>query len=199
MVTEAGILGKIGFNSYGVGVCLNAIRTHGMDPSHIPVHLGLRMVLESVSASEAIDKLESVGMASSAHMLIADTTTATGLEFTSATFGKLTIDTKGRVIHANHLLLPHPNVQDTLWLKDSSARVATMERNTSAIREPLSWSFFSQLFEDETGYPGSICRAQVGPSHSATLFNIVMELKEKKAVVRMGRPTQVEETFELSF
>ena len=47
MVTEAGIIGKIGLNSAGVGVCLNAVQAYGMDPTRMPVHLGLRSVLES--------------------------------------------------------------------------------------------------------------------------------------------------------
>ena len=72
MITEAGIIGKIGMNSAGVGVCFNAIRAKGLTSTRMPVHLGLRTVLESTSAAEAIGKLEEVGMASAAHMLIAD-------------------------------------------------------------------------------------------------------------------------------
>jgi isopenicillin-N N-acyltransferase-like protein len=62
-----------------------------------------------------------------------------------------------------------------------------------------SWDEFSALFEDETGFPVSICRAQVGVSKSATLFNIVMDLKSMKAIVKLGRPCAVEEVVELSF
>ncbi|KAK6396801.1 hypothetical protein LTR65_008699 [Meristemomyces frigidus] len=65
MVTEAGLIGKIGLNSAGVGVCLNAIRVKGMDPTRIPCHLGLRMVLESNSREEAVQTLEKYGVASS--------------------------------------------------------------------------------------------------------------------------------------
>jgi isopenicillin-N N-acyltransferase-like protein len=42
MITEAGLIGKIGLNSAGVGVCLNAIKAKGMDSTRIPCHLGLR-------------------------------------------------------------------------------------------------------------------------------------------------------------
>jgi isopenicillin-N N-acyltransferase-like protein len=199
MITEAGMIGKIGFNSSGVGVCFNAIRARGMDQTRLPVHLGLRMVLESTSATEAVQKLEKIGMASSAHMLIADLTTATGLEFTSTTFARLPVDAKGRVIHSNHLLLAQPNVHEPPWLDDSPLRVAVMEKNTAAVKDALSWPVFSRLFEDETNYPAAICRAQVGSSTTATLFNIVMELREKKAIVRMGRPNHAEETLELGF
>ncbi|KAL1963145.1 hypothetical protein VTN77DRAFT_8688 [Rasamsonia byssochlamydoides] len=199
IMTEAGIIGKIGFNSSGVGVCFNAIRARGLDETRLPVHLGLRLVLESTSATEAVEKLESIGLASSAHMLIGDATTAIGLEFTSSTFARLPVDSSGRIIHSNHLLLPHPGVYESQWLADSPVRIAVMEKNTAAAAGQLSWPVFSRLFEDETNYPGSICRAREGSSTAATLFNIVMELREKKAVIRMGRPVKTEETIELGF
>ena len=63
-VTEAGILGKIGFNSAGVGTLFNAIRVHGADATRLPAHFGLRMALESTSVADAVSRLESYGMAS---------------------------------------------------------------------------------------------------------------------------------------
>lgn len=81
MVTEAGIIGKIGLNSMGVGVCLNAIRAKGMDYTRLPCHLGLRMVLESKSREEAVARLENYGIASACHMLIADPTGGVGVEW----------------------------------------------------------------------------------------------------------------------
>lgn len=81
MVTEAGIIGKIGPNSRGVGVCLNAIRAKGMDATRLPCHLGLRMVLESESREEAVAKLEKWGIASACHMLIADGSGGVGVEW----------------------------------------------------------------------------------------------------------------------
>lgn len=81
MVTEAGILGKIGLNSAGVGVLLNAIRAKGMDSSRLPCHLGLRMVLESWSRDEAVARLEKYGIASACHMLIADPSGGVGVEW----------------------------------------------------------------------------------------------------------------------
>lgn len=85
-VTEAGILGKIGFNSAGVGTLFNAIRVHGADATRLPAHFGLRMALESTSVADAVSRLESYGMASSAHILLGDPTASLGLEFTKSTF-----------------------------------------------------------------------------------------------------------------
>lgn len=81
MVTEAGLLGKIGLNSAGVGVCLNAIKAQGMDSTRLPCHLGLRMVLESASRDEAVARLEKYGIASACHMLIADASGGVGVEW----------------------------------------------------------------------------------------------------------------------
>jgi isopenicillin-N N-acyltransferase-like protein len=201
MVTEAGILGKIGLNSAGVGVCLNAIRAKGLDASRMPVHLGLRTVLESSSAKEAIKKLETAGMAAAAHMLIADESgNATGLEFTSSTFAKLSKNDLGVIVHSNHLLVKHEGMNEPFWVEDSPKRFERMTALTEKFdgKSP-SWDEFSDFFEDETGYPGAICRAQVGVSKSATLFNIVMDLKARKAVVKLGRPIAVEEVIEFQF
>ncbi|EXJ96316.1 hypothetical protein A1O1_01442 [Capronia coronata CBS 617.96] len=197
MVNEAGMLGKIGFNSLGVGVVSNAIRVQGVDPSRIPVHLGLRIVLESASAKEAIAALEAMGMAASAHMLIGDADFAQGCEFTSKTFIKLPIDSRGRIMHSNHLHAEHTGLNEDFWLKDSFFRVEQMETLTDAITGEPSSLDVCNVFKDETEFPFAICRAQEQGSNCATLFSIVMDLKLKEAVVIQGRPTHPDATFVL--
>ncbi|KAJ6439291.1 integral membrane protein [Purpureocillium lavendulum] len=178
MITEAGIIGKIGLNSAGVGVCFNAIRARGLDKTRLPVHLGLRVALESTSVEQALSRLRAAGMASSAHFLIGDATTAVGLEFTSSTFACVPVSDAGCIVHANHMLLPHPGIDEPKWLDDSAPRVATMERNIRAAGQ-LSWEAFRTLFEDETGYPCSINRAAEGKGEFPTLFNICIDLEKR--------------------
>lgn len=196
-VTEAGIIGKIGFNSSGVGTLLNAIKVHGADSNRLPVHFGLRMALESTLVEEAVQKLQGYGMAASAHILIADANTSVGLEFTKSTFAHCVSDAAGRVVHTNHLLLEHHGETDTVWLKDSLTRVRTMAENAEKLGSEADWKQIGKLFEDEQNAPGAICRTETEETGSATLFNIVMDLKARKAVVRLGRPTEVGERIEL--
>ncbi|TFK50387.1 AAT-domain-containing protein [Heliocybe sulcata] len=198
MMTEAGIIGKIGLNSSGVGVCLNAIRVKGMDPTHLPVHLGLRVVLESHSKEEAIDQLERHGIASSAHMLIADPSGAIGLECTAVGFVKLFMDSQGKILHTNHLLAHHPGVVDTKFWKDSFNRIDRIQELSKTLPDGPEDDDIYNLFRDEDNFPASICRAQAGESRAATLFNILMDLTSKTAVVRMGRPVAPEETVMLT-
>lgn len=157
------------------------------------------MVLESDSTQDAVDKLKHHGIASSAHILIADPNKAVGLEFTKSTFAECAPDGHGRIVHTNHLLLEHPHEIDTVWLKDSPSRMETMSANVRNLSAEPSWEQVSRLFEDETHFPTSICREETPESGSGTLFNIVMDLKSKRVVVRLGKPTRVEETISLSF
>ncbi|THZ33625.1 hypothetical protein D6C90_08211 [Aureobasidium pullulans] len=56
-----------------------------------------------------------------------------------------------------------------------------------------------ELFKDEKNYPFAICRAEEQGNHSGTLFNIVMDLKARKASVILGRPTEPEGLYEIGF
>ncbi|KAM0431382.1 hypothetical protein ACHAPT_005359 [Fusarium lateritium] len=202
IVTEAGIIGKIGLNERGVGVCLNAIKARGVDHTKWPVHLALRKVLESSSRQSAIDELAATGLAGSAHLLIADELGATGLESTAKTVELLPADDQGVVIHSNHLLLDHAGSEEQLWLLDSPQRRDRMQRlindHFSSKQTDTTPNLF-KLFQDEKGYPNGINRDGVGESSSETLFNIIMNLSERTAEVAFGRTTNVVKRLQLSF
>ena len=202
MVTEGGVIGKIGLNANGVGVALNAIRARGVDPSKLPIHLALRAALESTSRQAAIDSLKATGVAGSAHILVADETGSTGLECTSIGIKELEMDDDGIIVHANHLLLDHADVDEPPWLRDSPGRVSRLQdllqRNVVASSSTSVQTLFT-LFTDEEGYPGAINRCQKGESETQTLFTIIMDLGKKSALVSFGRPTEQVEQIELSF
>ncbi|KAF2652921.1 peptidase C45 acyl-coenzyme A:6-aminopenicillanic acid acyl-transferas-like protein [Lophiostoma macrostomum CBS 122681] len=201
MVTEAGIIGKIGLNSRGVGVCLNAILTKGCDQDRLPVHLGLRLALECQSAAEAADRLEAVGMASSAHFLIADEKQAIGFEFTATTFERLPMDANGCVVHANHLLGVHPGIDKKDWLEDSPWRMNTMNEQVADLAQKAdepSLEEFTKPFCNEEKGPSAICRTCSKEGDSETLFNIVLDLNNQEGTVRLGKPVAVEEIVHLT-
>ncbi|CZT20361.1 related to Acyl-coenzyme A:6-aminopenicillanic-acid-acyltransferase 40 kDa form [Ramularia collo-cygni] len=206
MITEAGIIGKIGMNEYGVGVCLNAIRASGVDFRKLPCHLGLRVVLESASREDALKRLEGFGgVASACHMLIADREGGVGVEWSFKGWEKIEMDGKGRVFHANHYLRsPAEGVkEDEAWLEGSRYRTKRIEELVDRLQEEhggeVSYEGILEVFKDEGGFPKSICRKREGDSTDETLFNIVMDLKGLKAFVVVGRPTEPEEKLELVF
>lgn len=197
MVTEAGIVGKIGLNANGVGVCLNAIREKGMDVGKLPCHLGLRLVLESRSREEAVAKLEKFGVASSCHMLVADAEGSVGLEWRATEGRRIEMNGKEQVFHTNHFVHEAIKGKDTAWLPDSPVRLQRVEELVNKLEEPEMIAL-QGVFRDEENYPGAICRKQEGSSATETLFNIVMDLSQRTARITLGRPVNPIEQIEIS-
>ncbi|KAK7745772.1 hypothetical protein SLS53_002489 [Cytospora paraplurivora] len=200
MVTEAGIIGKIGFNSAGVGTCLNAIRARGVDRTKLPVHFALRTVLESSSRKEAIGKLVALGVAGSGHILVGDGSGASGLECTVLGIKEIVMENK-RVYHTNHLILHHPQVEELPMWTDSTARLARIQElaNVAIKASGQNLETVIDMFKDEQGYPSSINRKKEGESGSQTLFTIIMNLSKKRAFIRFGRPSENGEEVHLAF
>jgi isopenicillin-N N-acyltransferase-like protein len=199
MITEAGIIGKIGLNELGIGVCLNAIKVPGCDPSRLPVHLALRSVLDSPSVDDAVQQLDEVGIAASAHILIADKRKAIGLESTAETIRLVKMDKENRIFHANHLLLAHDGPVEAGWLADSPSRQQRIQRLASELSSDTDGKPNATDITHD-GFPHSICRYEEGPlGMDATLFSIVMELRGRTAMISLGRPCQPDETIVLEF
>jgi len=70
---EPGVLGKVGFNSYGIGVTINFIdpSTQSKNPSNIPIHISLRSVLDQAKTlQQALNIFEQNGPGFGGHTLI---------------------------------------------------------------------------------------------------------------------------------
>ncbi|EGD99915.1 acyl-coenzyme A:Isopenicillin N acyltransferase [Trichophyton tonsurans CBS 112818] len=201
MVTGAGTIGKVGFNSAGVAVNYNALHVPGLRPTGLPSHLALRMALESSSPTEAYDRIISQGgMAAGAYIMVGNADEAFGIEFSHADILQQVPDAHGRLVHTNHCLLSHDNnAPEVNPLADSFTRYERMMQLVSQ-EETLSKAQFSRLWEDEDNYPVGICRGHLeGKSRGETLFNIVYDHSCREATVRVGRPTKPDETFVLRF
>ncbi|KAL0068297.1 hypothetical protein AAF712_004684 [Marasmius tenuissimus] len=205
MVTEAGIVGKIGFNSSSVGVCLNAIRAHPTDAKKIPIHVALRSCLECDSVESALKTLDSLGgVASSQHILIADPTGPMGLEVSPLGNAYLSPNQYGFVTHTNHLLANRaPGLREPPWVG-----IGTDERLERVNQLLTDWvrdkdrpvtaeTLRNHVFSDTANAPASIC-AQMKPelpieTRGRTLFCIVMTFRtvsraSPSADVVWGRP-----------
>ena len=198
MITEAGIIGKIGLNSCGVGVCLNAIRAKGVSFDKLPCHLALRASLDSLSRTDATRTLQAVGVASSCHILIADSTGGLGLECSNLDLLELPANSSGVIIHTNHYVKDHPKVQERIDWPDSISRFDRIDKLISTYRSGPTIATVSEMLKDEQNYPLSICRAQTEQSSAATLFCIIMKLDDKVATVTVGRPVSPVETLFLN-
>lgn len=106
MITEGGIIGKIGFNSFGLGVCLNAIRAN-VRSEGVPIHIGLRAALDCTSVEEATSRVSGQQMSSTANFLLAqdygkDQAKSVNIEL-SPIGEEIITSTSEALYHTNHI------------------------------------------------------------------------------------------------
>lgn len=112
-LTEPGIIGKIGLNSAGVGVCLNILFGQS-STSGVPIHLLLRSVLDATSTEEAERSVAALPLGTSSNMLIADRGgTAINLEIRGSEVVRHSPTDDG-LIHTNHYLADESTATATI-------------------------------------------------------------------------------------
>lgn len=193
MITEGGIIGKIGMNSAGIGVCLNALLTRTWQPK-IPIHLSLRAVLESNSFEEAVAVVDG-NVASPAHFLIAAREgKMAGLEVSPIQTAMIGPE-DSMVVHTNHIC--HAQLQEVVEdfpIVDSIPRLQRMKTLMSGIKKDVEQEELFSILSDHQGYPDSICRHvnHSNPVHTQmeTVFSIVMGLTDGTFEYRIGHPCQ---------
>lgn len=202
-ITEAGLLCKSGINSSGVSVFLNAISQRGLSLQALPIHIGLRVVLEAATREDAISQITELGIATSGNMLIADKTGSNCLEFTHADLIRMETN-DGLIVHTNHFVAEHCFIPQTdLPWPDTIAR---LQRATLLLKKchlectgpTNAMKCLEQILEDEDGFPTAINRCNTDESTSATLFSIVADLRNNTARIRLGRPSAPEGIWRLN-
>ncbi|MEN1968749.1 C45 family peptidase [Lentibacillus sp. N15] len=200
MVTEGGIIGKIGFNSAGVGICFNALITDKKS-NEVPIHLGLRAVLNSNSLTKAISKVKGGQMASAASFLIGyDQGDGNGMAVNAevSPFGLDYVGgDNGTLVHTNHICSNEikKNLEDRNEFKfDDSAlrkkRAEQLMQTSITNKEVINEQLFERWLSDEFNAPNSINHFENNraPEHRRmeTVFSIIINLSKRQAFLRIG-------------
>lgn len=187
-ITEPGIIGKIGLNSAGVGVCLNILRCQ-KPLGGVPVHVLLRAVLESESVDDALLRLESASRKTMSHLLIADSSgKSASVELAGEELG---IYRPGLpvLVHTNHYLgLPIDNPKG-----EFESSFTRFDRATELSKEVSRFSVdeMKKILTDEKNGPCAICH-DYNPdevnSTEGTVCAVVLDLPERVMHVTRGSP-----------
>ncbi|TQV91882.1 hypothetical protein V2A60_006017 [Cordyceps javanica] len=200
-MSEAGLVGKIGLNSAGVGTLLNGILASAQCKDKFPIHVLLRRVLQfAASFDEAFAIMEEHGLASTCNIVIADAKGRAGSIECSPhgnTVVPLRGDTFPYVGHTNHLYSPDRPASAKDHPEDNSfTRLARLEELTRQDNEdgvPPSFDSIRRRLSDQDGAPYSICLDEptdgdVGIDRVTTVSTIIMELSRGLVQLTVGRP-----------
>src|SRR5581483_137579 len=199
-LVEAGLVGKMGFNSAGIGVVVNLlVSNRDQGERLVPVHVLLRRILDAKSIEEAVATLAGTLRASSGNYMIASSNgTAVNVEA-----GPGGIDTLS-IIHPTDMLLWHANDFTCAVglidlgherMPDSQVRYASIGTQLREYQRGARTGI-KPLLSLHEGFPGSVCHHQ-SPDNDplervCTLAGWIVDLTTGEATVCRGRPCESE-------
>lgn len=204
MMTEGGIIGKIGYNSAGLGLCFNALLTD-RKANEVPIHLALRGVLNSFTLSEAISKIKDGQTAASASLLIGKSEEDGSGMVINVEVSPFGIDyvggDKGFLVHTNHIMSPvikkHLLDMNEYRFEDSMLRYKRAQQLINiAIKknEKIDHEVYKKWLSDTFNAPNSInhlCNPHAEEHRQMeTVFSIIMNLTKRKTFLSIGKPAE---------
>ncbi|BGP36155.1 hypothetical protein JCM10449v2_000053 [Rhodotorula kratochvilovae] len=190
--TEAGIIGKMGHNSAGVCLIMNAIKAKSLDRNLLPIHLLMRRLLQQTSVADARKYIEAQGgSAASVHVMLADKNEACSIETSPNGFTIIEPDANTVLCHTNHFIdaaIHKKSNEVEVWLPDSTVRLAKI-RETVAKTDELSHETVRALLSDRSNGQCSICRHEGGTGID-TLFTLTINASTGTAEVKVGKPDE---------
>jgi isopenicillin-N N-acyltransferase-like protein len=191
MMSEPGIIGKIGLNSKGVGVCLNFLDS-GQVCKGVPIHILLRAILDSPSIEEAVKRMELIKKGKSANILIGN---ASGwyidFEFANQQVYEPKSDSKV-FLHTNHYLMNEELNLDTEKLASSFTRYKQALQMIHALKNS-SINEMKRILLDQTRDDLPICRPYVPHpdlGNVGTVCSIIMDLRGLQMHITLGNPLE---------
>lgn len=186
MLTEPGIIGKIGMNSAGIGVCLNILKVE-QRLQGLPVHILLRAILDCRSMAAVTALITRIAPGKASHILVASATGEySSVEFAGDGHYQLPLD-DGLILHTNHFLAD-PDLNTVEAFPSTYQRYQTARKLSAA---DSSEAGIVALLLDQTQGENSICR-DYSPSLTAgfgnvgTVFSVIMQLQRGCMLVRAG-------------
>lgn len=188
MITEPGIIGKIGMNSAGLGVCLN-ILTSGLKLDGLPIHVLLRAILDCQSIGQVDELLEKHGEGKASNIIVAD---HEGNALDTEFFGDRMFELErvsGYILHTNHYLVEPINDPRAPEFASSYARYRRATEMLD-LADSLNMEAIKAVLSDDSNTEYPIYRDYVEDDsvhELGTVCSIIMSLAEAKMFVRKGK------------
>lgn len=192
-VTQAGLIGYIGLNDAGMGVCLNTLPAPSR-PYGVPHYFTVRAIFETTNLGDAVDAVRRAQRAIPANLMLATPEGPADLEVTVNDVHVLRDDEmEGRIGHSNHC--QHPDlvkINDQFpELIQSKSRKQRLDALLAQLPSPPTVEDLKAILRDHENHPRSICRHANEDSefgHWQSVFSVILEPKSRKMHVSRGTP-----------
>jgi isopenicillin-N N-acyltransferase-like protein len=188
-MTEPGMIGKIGMNSCGLGVCLNFMSIEDYRPYGVPLHVILRTILDSKTMNEALSSIEPHVLGKVGNIMIGDWTgRVEDMEIGGDEV--FSIPVEDLFAHTNHFLTKVD--YDLQLFPNTMGRYRRAKELLQMLDEPSVQSM-KDILRDSADEEHPICRKRF--SHpwltddtSITVTSIIMDLKNLQFHITRGNP-----------
>lgn len=187
MYSFVGLLGYLGINSFGVGVCINFLTTSAVAPGISP-YLLVREVLSCRSSGEAIERIERLPKSTARAFTIVNGNELNCCEFSTTSF--CAWKQEDHFVRANHFLHPDLTTEDRLNIFSKNGSVKRQKIMADGLKESsLTIEGFFKLFSDHTLYPVGLCAHAEGDyKRPDTVAAVVLEPAVGTIWVCKGHP-----------
>jgi hypothetical protein len=174
--TIAGMIGLMGVNAAGVGVCVNSLPQLPSAAQGLPVAFVLRRLLQAGSAEEAVALVQALPHATNQHYLIAGPGTVRSFEASAAGVTEYRPPQADRVLHTNHPLSgARRSSEDPALEENSTARLAALNARLSEGRPEFEAIAAALSSCDDAHHP--VCRPPgAGPLAPFTTGSMISSL-----------------------
>ncbi len=206
MVTEGGMIGKIGYNDAGLALCFNALLTDRKS-DEVPIHLALRSILNSRHLSEALSKVKDGQTAASASVLIGKSDDNGEGMAVNAEISPVGMDLVGGddgfLVHTNHIMSEslkkglldtneHRQDDSMLRYKRAVQLIKTARENSDAIDVDTHKRWLSDTFNAPNSI-NHLCNPLAAEHRQMeTVFSIVMNMSKQTIYLYKGKPADGE-------
>jgi isopenicillin-N N-acyltransferase-like protein len=196
MFTEPGIIGKMGLNSAGLGVCLNILFGRS-STAGVPIHILLRAVLDARSVSEAAALIAGLPLGTSSNILLGDAVgNGVNLEIQGSALHRYDV-TSGDLVHTNHYIADESSATATI---PGSVKRLERARALFGVESRRGVEGMKAMLADCESTEFPICRSYskgidflVG-----TVASVIFDLKARALYVARGQGAVVGEWAKIS-
>jgi len=186
MLTEPGIIGKIGLNSQGIGTCLNILLIN-KPLNGVPIHIVLRAILDAQTLEEAKMAIQKSGFGKASNILFGDRVGNFNYAEFAGDQAFLKQCTGQFMVHTNHYLERPINPDDNDFC-GSYTRYRIANEKATALSQ-YSIDNMKSILTDRSNREYPIWRTYEPDDdlqEAGTVATIIMDLKTQQLHVRRG-------------